>query len=253
MLLAIDIGNSSVKFGVYDNEILVLRFTIPTVRRQSANEINSLISNRLNRNISAIIISSVVSESNEYFQEYGEKFYNLKPIFVDNTFDFGLKIKYRSPETIGVDRIVVAFAAARKYGEPCVVCDFGTATTIDAVNKQSEYVGGIIAPGINTLSESLFIKTSKLPRVEFVKPESVIGNSTVSSIQSGIFYGYLGLTEGILRRMITELNGNPRIIATGGFARLIAENCELIEIVDENLLLDGLQMVYKKFSCEYHE
>ncbi len=244
MLLAIDIGNSSVKFGVYDNEILVLRFTIPTVRRQSANEINSLISNRLNRNISAIIISSVVPESNEYFQEYGEKFYNLKPIFVDNTFDFGLKIKYNPPETIGVDRIVVAFAAARKYGKPCIVCDFGTATTIDAVNKQREYLGGTIAPGINTLSESLFIKTSNLPRVELAKPASAIGNSTVASIQSGIFYGYLGLTEGILQRMIDELGEKPRVIVTGGFARLIADECDLIEIVDENLMLDGLRMIY---------
>ncbi|MGI8883597.1 MAG: type III pantothenate kinase [Pyrinomonadaceae bacterium] len=252
MLLAIDIGNSSVKFGVFDNELLISRFTIPTVRSQSAEELNSSVSNQLNQNISAIIISSVVPELKQSFREYGEKFHNLKSIFVVNTFDFGLKIKYNPPETIGVDRIVAAFAAARKYGKPCIVCDFGTATTIDAVNSRSEYLGGIIAPGISTLSESLFIKTSKLPRVELVKPESVIGNSTVSSIQSGIFYGYLGLTEGILRRMIAELDEKPRIIATGGVAGLIAENCNLIEIVDENLMLDGLKMIYK-ISRELHK
>lgn len=250
MLLAIDIGNSSVKFGVFDKEILASRFMIPTVRRQSATEINSLISNQLNFNISAIIIASVVPETNQSFQEYGENFHRLKPIFVEQTFDFGLKIKYDPPEAIGIDRIAAASAAARKYGKPCIVCDFGTATTIDAINEQSEYLGGIIAPGINTLSESLFIKTSKLPRVELVKPESVIGNSTVSSIQSGIFYGYIGLTEGILRRMINELGEKPRVIATGGFAGLIAESCELIEIVDENLMLEGLQMIYKNFSRE---
>jgi type III pantothenate kinase len=250
MLLAIDIGNSTVKFGIFDKEIIVSRFTIPTVRRQSANEINSLISSQLNFHISAIIIASVVPEINESFQKYGENFHQLKPIFVEQTFDFGLKIKYNPPESIGVDRIVAASAAARKYGKPCIVCDFGTATTIDAVNEQSEYLGGIIAPGINTLSESLFIKTSKLPRVELVKPESIIGNSTVSSIQSGIFYGYIGLTEGILRRIIGELGKKPRVIATGGFAGLIAENCELIEIIDENLMLEGLQMIYKNFSRE---
>ena len=247
MLLAIDIGNSSVKFGVFDNKILISRFSIPTVRRQSADALDSSISEHLNHDISAIIISSVVPELKKSFREYGEKFHNLRPIFIDNTFDFGLKIKYNPPEAIGVDRIVAAFAAARKYGAPCIVCDFGTATTIDAVNSQSEYLGGIIAPGINTLSESLFIKTSKLPRVELVKPASVIGNSTISSIQSGIFYGYLGLTEGILRRMIDELGEKPRVIATGGFARLIAESCELIEIVDENLMLDGLRLIYEKF------
>ena len=251
MLLAIDIGNSSVKFGVFDNEILLSRFTIPTVRHQIANELNSSVSHQLNHTISAIIISSVVPELKESFQEYGEIFHNLKPIFVDNTFDFGLKIKYNPPETIGVDRLVAAFAAARKYGAPCIVCDFGTATTIDAINSRSEYLGGIIAPGINTLSESLFIKTAKLPRVELVKPANVIGNSTISSIQSGIFYGYLGLTEGILQRMIDELGEKPRIIATGGFAGLIAENCALIEIVDENLMLDGLQMIYSKLATNY--
>ena len=250
MLLAIDIGNSSTKFGSFDKETLLSHFQIPTVRNQSASKIKNLIRSELNPNISAVIISSVVPELSFSYRELTEKYFGLKLIFVDQTFDFGLKIKYKSPETLGIDRIVAAFAATEKYGAPCIVCDFGTATTMDAINSKREYLGGVITPGINTLSEALFLKTSKLPRVEIKKPENVIGNSTVSAIQSGIFYGYIGLTEGILRRMIDELGEKPRVIATGGFSNLIAENCGLIENVDENLMLDGLRMIYKKVSCE---
>jgi type III pantothenate kinase len=246
MLLAIDIGNSSVKFGVFDHQTLVSRFSIPTLRTQTAAELTSSILGNLNPKFSAIIISSVVPESNDAFREFGEKYCQLKPIFVDNTFDFGLKIKYHPPENAGADRLVVAFAAAEKYGKPCLVGDFGTATTIDAVNSKGEYLGGIIAPGMGTLGEALFLKTSKLPRVEIKKPAGVIGNSTISAIQSGIFYGYIGLTEGILQRMTAELGDNPRTVATGGFARLIAADCPLIEIVDENLMLEGLRLIYEK-------
>lgn len=248
MLLAIDIGNSSIKFGVYKDEILVEKFTIPSVRNQTAEELHRQISSHLIREISNVVISSVIPELNDSFRAFCEKHLHVKAIFVDSSFDFGLKIKYFPPENLGSDRIVAAFAASEKYGKPCIVCDFGTAATIDAVNSKSEYLGGIITPGPNTLGEALFLKTSKLPRVEIKKPENVIGNSTVSSIQSGIFYGYIGLVEGILRRMKIELNETPKVIATGGFAKLIAENCELIEIVDENLMLDGLRLVYQKIK-----
>jgi type III pantothenate kinase len=250
MILAIDIGNSSIKFGVFENKKLVSRFSVPTVRDQTAEEIFSQIKNASdeiqNFRFSAIVIASVVPELKQAFIELGERFFDLTPVFVDNRFDFGLKIKYYPPDAVGTDRIVAAFAAVEKYGKPAIICDFGTATTIDAVNSKGEYLGGIITPGINTLSEALFLKTSKLPRVELEKPENVIGNSTVSSIQSGIFYGYIGLTEGILKRMTEELGEKPRVVATGGFSRLIAENCPLIEIVDENLMLEGLRMIYER-------
>ena len=246
MILAIDIGNSSVKFGVFDRETLISRFSIPTVRRNSPEEINSLIEKKLVHPISAIVISSVVTELNSAFQQLSEKILRIEPIFVTNQFDFNLKIKYFPPEKLGIDRLVAVFAAAGKYGAPCIVCDFGTATTIDVVSREREFLGGIITPGISTLSEALFAKTSKLPRVEIEKPPRVIGNSTVTAIQSGIFYGYVGLTEGILRRMFEELNEKPTVIATGGFADLIAGNCGLIEIVDENLMLEGLRMIYEK-------
>ncbi len=249
MLLAIDIGNSSVKFGVFENELLKNKFSLTTVRTQTADEIYSRILPQSIYKISAVIISSVVPELKNSFRELSVKNFNTEPIFVDNSYNFGLEIKYFPPETLGSDRIIAAFTAARKYGKPVIVCDFGTATTIDAINSKSEYLGGVITPGINTLSEALFSKTAKLPRVEISKPEKVIGNSTNSSIQSGIFYGYLGLVEGILQRMIKELNENPRIVATGGFAGLIAENCPIIETVDENLMLDGLQMIYERINA----
>ncbi|MEP6901618.1 MAG: type III pantothenate kinase [Actinomycetota bacterium] len=246
MLLAIDIGNSSTKLGVFDNETLLKRLIIPTIRSKSADEIYDSLQDEINGQFSVVVISSVVPELNDSFREFGKKYFNQAPIFVNYTFDFGFKINYKPPESAGADRLVAAFAAREKYGKPCIICDFGTATTIDAVNPQNEYLGGIIAPGINTLSEALFIKTSKLPRVEIRKPATVIGNSTVGSIQSGIFYGYIGLTEGIISRMIDELGENPKVIATGGFANLIAENCDLIEIVDENLILEGLRLIYEK-------
>ena len=246
MLLAIDIGNSSTKLGTFENENLLKRLTIPTIRGKTADEIHDSIQNEIKGPFSAVVVSSVVPELTDTFLNLGEKYFDQTPFFVDNRFDFGLKIKYFPPENLGIDRIVAAFAAVNVYGAPVIVCDFGTATTIDAVNKQNEYLGGIITPGINTLSESLFIKTSKLPRVEIRKPETVIGNSTIGSIQSGIFYGYIGLTEGILKRMIAELGEKPKVVATGGFANLIAENCDLIETVDENLMLEGLRHVYER-------
>ena len=246
MLLAIDIGNSSIKFGVFDNEKLVSRFTIPTIRTLNSDEINSQISDKINHKISAIVISSVVTELREAFQNFGEKFFNISPFFVDNTFDFGLEIKYFPPENLGVDRIIAAFAAVEKYGKPCIVCDFGTATNIEVVNSKGVYLGGTIVAGINLLADALHKRTSKLPLVELAKPEKVIGNSTISCIQSGVFYGYVGLTEGIINKIIDELGEIPKVVATGGYAKLIAENTEIIEIIDENLMLEGLRLIYEK-------
>jgi type III pantothenate kinase len=246
MLLAIDIGNSTTKLGLFDPTELTARLTIPTNREQTADQIHASLETELNHRFSAVIVSSVVPELNDAFRRFSENYLHLTPIFVDNSFDFGFAVTYDPPASAGVDRLVAAFAAAEKYGKPVIVCDFGTATTIDVVSAAGEYLGGIITPGISTLSDALFLKTSKLPRVEIKKPASVIGRSTIECIQSGIFYGYLGLTEGILRRMLAEIAEKPRVVATGGFARLIAENCELIETIDENLMLDGLRMIHEK-------
>jgi type III pantothenate kinase len=242
MLLAIDIGNTLTKFGVFENDTLRCRKAVPTVRRQIAAEIYR----PEIKNIHAVIISSVVIELNDAYLEFSQKYYSLEPIFVDSSFDFNLKIKYNPPEKLGVDRLTAAFAATEKYGAPCVVGDFGTATTIDAVNLKREFLGGVIAPGMQTMSEALFLKTSQLPKIEIVKPVKVIGNSTEKAIESGIYFGYIGLVDGVIERMIAELDEKAKVVATGGFANLIAESSVKIDVVDDDLLLEGLRLVYEK-------
>lgn len=248
MLLTIDIGNSTTKFGVFDHEKLIKRFSIPTLRNQSADEINNSVAENLNFPVSAVIVSSVVPELNESFQKFGETRFNRKSFFVGSDSNFGLKIRYNPPDALGIDRAVAAFAAREKYGKPVIVCDFGTATTIDYVNRDGEFTGGIITPGIKTLADSLFQKTSRLPKIEIVKPEKVIGDSTVSAIQSGIYFGYAGLVKEILQKMFAETGEKPKVVATGGFASTIAESVGKIEIVDENLMLEGLRLIYEKMK-----
>lgn len=240
MLLAIDIGNSRIKFGVFDDARLISKFSITTIREASAEDIRAAAGDKLPERVSSAIVCSVVAQIDSGMREFIERSYGISPTFVDNTFDFGLTIKYEPPDSVGTDRLVNAFSAVRKHGKPCIVCSFGTATTIDAVNSKSEYLGGIIAPGMNTLAEALHLRTSKLPNVDIEKPDRVIGNTTVDSIRSGIFYGYVGLVEGILTRMTAELGETPSVIATGGFAKLLAGESTLINVFDDNLLLNGL-------------
>ncbi len=247
-ILAIDIGNSTTKFGIFDGDEFVCLFSIPTVRGDSADEIYQLIKLHLNREISFLVISCVVTELENTYCELAEKVLNAKVLFVDNKFDAGLKIKYFPPENLGIDRLIAAFAAVEKYGKPIIVCDFGTATTIDAVNSDGDFLGGIIAPGMSILADVLFQKTSKLPKIEITKTPSIFGNSTITSIQAGIYYGYIGLVDGILRKMLDELDEKPTIIATGGLAPFITEGSALIEIVDKRLILDGLKIIFDKLS-----
>lgn len=243
MILAIDIGNTNTKFGVYENAALVRRFNFPTLPNQTADEI---LNPQLTQTIHAVIVSSVVPELEIAYREYAVRHFSLEPIFVDNAFNFGLKINYFPPESLGIDRLVAAFAAREKYGAPCIVCDFGTATTIDVVNAKSEFLGGIIAPGMKTMSESLFARTSQLPKIVIEKPAGVIGNSTTGAIRSGIYFGYIGLVDGIIKRMSDELGEKPPVAATGGFAHLIAETSVAIDVVDDNLLLEGLRLIYEQ-------
>jgi pantothenate kinase, type III len=245
MLLAVDIGNSSIKFGVFDRDKLVSKLSIPTNKNSTSEDFDRTVAENLSQNISAVIVASVVPEIEKPLNEFATRRYGTPPIFVDGSFDFGLKIRYEPASALGIDRIITASAAAIKYGVPCIVCSFGTATTVDVVNADREYLGGIIAPGMNTMAEALHLKTSKLPKVEIARPKSVIGNTTVGSIQSGIFYGYIGLADGIISRMTAELDLNPRIVATGGFATLIAKEISAIRDIDESLLLEGLQIIYE--------
>lgn len=248
MLLTIDIGNTTTKFGVFENENLLTRHTIPTIRSKTADEIYQSIEGELNYNFEGVIISTVVPELNDSFQKLAENHFNSTATFVNHDFDFGFAIKYNPPESVGIDRLIAAFAAVQKYGKPCIVCDFGTATNIEVVDSKNEYIGGIITAGINLLADSLHQRTSKLPKLPLRKPEKVIGDSTVSAIQSGVYFGYIGLVDGLVKRMIDELGEKPKVVGTGGLVNLIAESSETIEIVDENLMLEGLRMIFERIS-----
>lgn len=243
MFLAIDIGNTTTTFGVFDGENLLEKLIIPTIRNQTADEIKTVVENLFAFPVRDILISSVVPQLDESYKKLAEDHFHAKIDFINHTFDLGFKIFYEQKENLGADRLVAAFAAVEKYGKPCIICDFGTAATIDAVNSKNEYLGGVIVPGMKTFADSLHLKAAKLPQVEIIKTKSVFGKTSAGSIQSGVYFGYLGSVEKIIGQMIIELNEKPKIIATGGFSGFIGENCDLIEVVDADLMLEGLRLI----------
>jgi type III pantothenate kinase len=252
MLLVIDAGNTNTSLGVYRGSDLVAHWRLTTNRARTVDEYGVHARNLFAlagfdfKAIDAIAIASVVPPLNYTLKTMAETYFHLTPLFVDHTSDSGIKILYEPAADVGADRIVDAVAAVYKYGAPCIVVDFGTATTFNAINGDSEYVGGAITPGIMISSDALFERTAKLPRVDIKRPQNVIGSSTIAAMQSGLYHGYAGLVDGILRKMLTELEGSPRVIATGGLARLIATGSEFIEFVDETLTLEGLRLVYER-------
>ncbi|MCC7308590.1 MAG: type III pantothenate kinase [Acidobacteria bacterium] len=249
MLLAIDIGNSLTKFGIFDSSTLVDKFSIPTERDYSPDE---LLFDRLRKNGSrfltydTIAVSSVVPQLEETFRKAFTASLNVIPCFIDHTYDLGLQIKYKPASTAGIDRLINASAAAEKYGAPVIACSFGTATTFDVVNGKMEYLGGAIAPGLRVLSHALHLKTAKLPEVNVEEPAKVIGATTEASISSGIFFGYIGMAEGILKRMLAELGRSAKVIGTGGFAPIVGGKSSVIDVVDENLTLNGIRMIAER-------
>jgi type III pantothenate kinase len=198
------------------------------------------------KDIEAIAVASVVPPLNYTVRRMAEVYFNLTPLFIDHTTDTGLKILYEPSSDVGADRIVDAVAAITRHGAPCIVVDFGTATTFNAINSAGEYLGGLITPGIMISSEALFSRTAKLPRVDIKRPLKVIGTSTVAAMQSGLYYGYAGLVDGVLEKMIEEMGTKPRIIATGGLASLIATGSKFIEEVDDTLTLEGLRLINER-------
>ena len=252
MLLVIDVGNTNTSLGVYNGAELVKHWRLTTARARTIDEYGVHARNLFAlaeldfKAITAVTIASVVPQLNFTLKKMAEVYFHHTPLFIDNTIDTGLEILYEPPSDVGADRIVDAVAAVHKYGAPCIVVDFGTATTFNAVDAQKRYLGGVITPGINISFEALFERAARLPRVEIKRPRSVIGSSTVTAIQSGMYYGYAGLVDGILRRMREELEGTTRVVATGGLASLIAPGSEQIEAVDDTLTLDGLRLVHER-------
>ena len=246
MLLAVDIGNTSTKFGIFDGKRLTSKFSIATAPNSTSDDLKNLVRDNIDKSVANAIVCSVVPSRDAPMRELLSDAGIHDPVFVTNSFDFGLQINYQPLSSLGTDRLVNSFAAAEKYGVPCIVCSFGTATTIDVVDRDRELLGGIIAPGMKTMAKALNLNTANLPEIEIEKPKSIIGNSTVASIQSGIFYGQIGMAEGIIARFKSEIGDNPKVIATGGFASLIAANTDSINIVDEDLLLDGLRLLHER-------
>ena len=252
MLLVIDIGNTNTSLGLFEGEKLIAHWRLTTEHARTGDEWGVLVRNLFAlssldfKAVDAIGIASVVPPLNFTVKRMAEVYFQLSPLFIDHTSDTGLRILYEPASDVGADRIVDAVAAIQKYGAPCIVVDFGTATTFDAINSQCHYLGGVIAPGITISADALFSRAAKLPRVEIKRPQKVIGSATVEVMQSGLYHGYVGLVDGILRKMIDELGDAPRVIATGGLAPLIAKGSEFIEQVDETLTLEGMRLVYER-------
>ena len=252
MLLVIDVGNTNTSLGVYRDGVLLAHWRLTTSPSRTVDEYGVHARNLFElahmdfKDIEAIAVASVVPPLNYTVRRMAEVYFNLTPLFIDHTTDTGLKILYEPASDVGADRIVDAVAAITRHGAPCIVVDFGTATTFNAINSAGEYLGGLITPGIMISSEALFSRTAKLPRVDIKRPFKVIGTSTVAAMQSGLYYGYAGLVDGVLEKMIEEMGTKPRIIATGGLASLIATGSKFIEEVDDTLTLEGLRLINER-------
>ena len=250
VLLAIDIGNTNTVVGLFKGSRLIKSWRITTVRERTSDEHGILIKNLLalakydRLRFDGIALSCVVPPLLPSINEMSEKYFGHEPFIVQPGIKTGMPILIEHPQEVGADRIVHSVAGFHKYGGPCIVIDLGTATTFDAVSARGEYLGGVIAPGIGIAAEALFERTAKLPRVEIKEPSEVIGRSTITAMQSGIFHGYLGLIEKIITLVEKELGGDATTIATGGLAPLIARRTSKIHHVEPDLILDGLKILF---------
>lgn len=252
MLLVIDVGNTHTVAGVYASRELRGHWRLSTNRAQTADEYGILIRNLLSLSnldpgtIKHVMISSVVPPLNGLLEEMAAKYFQLTPVFLGPGTRTGMAIHYDNPQEVGADRIANSVAAFEKYGGPCIIVDFGTAITFDAVSGNGEYLGGVIAPGIGIAAEALFQRAARLPRVEIREPENVIGTNTVESMQSGLFYGAAGLVDGILDRLCAILGKGAKVVATGGQAQLVAAASKYKPPVDGSLTLEGLRIIHER-------
>jgi len=252
MILVVDVGNTNIVLGIYEGKRLLHHWRLSTNRSSTADEYGMTMYNlfqhagiALNQ-VEGVIISSVVPPLMFVLEQLCSKYLKKTPLIVGPGLKTGLNIRYENPREVGADRIVNAVAAIEQYGSPCIVVDFGTATTFDYIDESGQYIGGAIAPGIGISTEALYQRAAKLPRIELIKPKSVVGRNPVTSMQAGIIFGFAGQVDGIVSRIREEYSPNAKVVATGGLAELISSESRTIEAVNPLLTLQGLQIIYER-------
>jgi len=252
MLLALDAGNTNITIGAFSGEKLAGRWRLRTIKEQTADEWGILMRNLFSLSsldlaaVDGVIISSVVPAVDQPLEAMSERYFHRQPVFVNHTTNLGIRIRYDNPREVGADRLANSVAGFHKYGGPCVVVDLGTTINFDIVGREGDFLGGLLCPGIGMSISGLFGQTARLPMVDFREPEKLIGSNTVGSMTSGLYYGFVGMIDGILERITQELGQDTQAVATGGQGNVIVKSSRFAKIYDQDLTLEGLRLIWER-------